>query len=49
LQIKDLKDEDINKILEIAENSNIGQISKDALSISALKVIEEVEFNLKSD
>ena len=44
--LKDLKEEDINKILEIAENSNIGQISKDALSISAVKIIEEEEFNL---
>ena len=47
--LKDLKEEDINKILEIGENSNIGQISKDALSISAAKVIEEEEYNLKSD
>ena len=39
--LKEMKEEEISKILEIGENSDIGQIAKDALSISAQKVLEE--------
>ena len=43
--LKEMKEEEISKILEIAENSDIGQIAKDALSISAQKVLEDEEIN----
>ena len=33
--LKEIKEEEISKILEIGENSDISQIAKDALSISA--------------
>ena len=33
--LKEIKEEEISKILEIGKNSDIGQIAKDALSISA--------------
>ena len=39
--LKEIKEEEISKILEIGENSDIGQIAKDALSISAQKVRED--------
>ena len=39
--LKEIKEEEVSKILEIGENSDIGQIAKDALSISAQKVREE--------
>ena len=39
--LKEIKEEEISKILEIGENSDIGQIAKDALSISAQKVWED--------
>ena len=43
--LKEIKEEEISKILEIGENSDIGQIAKDALSISAQKVWEDKEIN----
>ena len=43
--LKEMKEEEISKILEIGENSDIGQIAKDALSISAQKVLEDEEIN----
>ena len=39
--LKEIKEEEISKILEIGENSDISQIAKDALSISAQKVRED--------
>ena len=39
--LKEIKEEEISKILEIGENSDIGHIAKDALSISAQKVWED--------
>ena len=39
--LKEIKEEEVSKILEIGENSDIGQIAKDALSISAQKVRED--------
>lgn len=42
---KEMKEEEISKILEIGKNSDIGQIAKDALSISAQKVLEDEEIN----
>ena len=33
--LKEIKEEEVSKILEIGENSDISQIAKDALSISA--------------
>ena len=39
--MKEIKEEEISKILEIGENSDISQIAKDALSISAQKVWED--------
>ena len=39
--LKEIKEEEVSKILEIGENSDIGQIAKDALSISAQKVWED--------
>ena len=39
--LKEIKEEEISKILEIGENSDMGQIQKDALSISAQKVWED--------
>ena len=43
--LKEMKEEEISKILEIGKNSDIGQIAKDALSISAQKVLEDEEIN----
>ena len=43
--LKEIKEEEISKILEIGENSDISQIAKDALSISAQKVLEDEEIN----
>ena len=43
--LKEIKEEEISKILEIGENSDIGHIAKDALSISAQKVLEDEEIN----
>ena len=43
--LKEIKEEEVSKILEIGENSDIGQIAKDALSISAQKVWEDKEIN----
>ena len=43
--LKEIKEEEISKILEIGENSDIGQIAKDALSISAQKVWEDKLIN----
>ena len=39
--LKEIKEEEISKILEIGENSDMGQIQKDALSISAQTVWED--------
>ena len=39
--LKEIKEEEISKILEIGENSDMGQIAKDALSISAQIVWED--------
>ena len=39
--LKEIKEEEVSKILEIGENSDISQIAKDALSISAQKVRED--------
>ena len=39
--LKEIKEEEISKILEIGENLDIGHIAKDALSISAQKVWED--------
>ena len=47
--VKDLNEEDIKKILEIAENSNIGQIAKDALDISATQILEEEEYSFSDN
>ena len=47
--VKDLNEEDIKKILEIAENSNIGQIAKDALDISATHILEEEEYSFSDN
>ena len=44
-----LNEEDIKKILEIAENSNIGQIAKDALDISATQILEEEEYSFSDN
>ena len=41
LGVKEIKEEEISKILEIGENSDMGQIQKDALSISAQTVWED--------
>jgi len=43
--LKEMKEEEISKILEIGKSSDIGQIAKDALSISAQKVLEDEEIN----
>ena len=43
--LKEMKEKEISKILEIGKNSDIGQIAKDALSISAQKVLEEKKIN----
>ncbi|MBL6847556.1 MAG: hypothetical protein ISQ83_04355 [Alphaproteobacteria bacterium] len=43
--LKEMKEKEISKILEIGKNSDIGQIAKDALSISAQKVLEDEEIN----
>ena len=40
---------DKNFILEIAENSNIGQIAKDALDISATQILEEEEYSFSDN
>ena len=45
----DLKEEDIQKILKISEESNIGQIAKDALDISATKILEEEEYSFEEN
>jgi hypothetical protein len=45
----DLKEEDIQKILKISEESNIGQIARDALDISATKVLEEEEYSFEEN
>jgi len=47
--LKDLKEEDIQKILKISEKSNIGQIAKDALDISATKILEEEEYSFEEN
>jgi len=47
--VKELNEEDIKKILEIAENSNIGQIAKDALDISATQILEEEEYSFSDN
>ena len=39
--LKEIKEEEVSKILEIGENSDMGQIQKDALSISAQTVWED--------
>ena len=43
--LKEIKEEEISKILEIGENSDICQIAKDALSISAEYVWEDKLIN----
>ena len=43
--LKEIKEEEISKILEIGENLDIGHIAKDALSISAQKVWEDKVIN----
>ena len=45
----DLKEEDIQKILKISEESNIGQIAKDALDIFATKILEEEEYSFEEN
>ena len=44
--LKDLKEKDIQRIIEIGETSNIGQIAKDALYLAGQKIIEEEEHTL---